>query len=98
MTSTHRLTIAMKRRRVIRVTRGSEIGTDRAGEGQPAEERALLRWIVRRGAAAARDLLVSAVGKLHGGNLVPGTHAVERREPFGIRCLVDEDRAAGPRV
>src|SRR5829696_8111750 len=98
MASTHRLTIAMKRRRVIRVTRGSEIGTDREGEGQPAEERVLLRRGVRGGAAASRDLLVLAVGKLHGGDLVPRAHAVEWREPGFVRCLVEEDGAGRSRV
>src|SRR5215213_3809604 len=98
MTSTHRLTIAMKRRRLIRVTRGSEIGTDREGEGQSAEERVLLRGRVRGGTAASRELLVSAVGKLHGGDLVPRAHAVEWREPLLVRCLVEEDRAGGSRV
>src|SRR5215212_6036856 len=85
MASTHRLTIAMKRRRVIRVTGGSEIGTDREGEGQAAEEGSLLRRSVRGGAAAPGDLLVFAVGAPHGGDAVPWAHAVERREPLSVR-------------
>src|SRR5204863_7516625 len=98
VTSTHRLTIAMKRRRVIRVARGSEIGTDREGEGQPAEERVLLRRIVRRGAAPSRDLLVPAIGKQDGWNLVSRAHAVEWGKPLLVRRLVVDARTGGSGV
>src|SRR5690242_11843593 len=88
----------MKRRRVIRVAGGSEIGTDRESEGQPAEERVLLRGSVRGGAAPPGDLLVLAVRKLHGRNAIPRRHTVEWREPRSVGCLIEEDRARRPTV
>src|SRR5678816_1381571 len=98
MASTHRLTIAMKRRRVIRDLRGSEIGTDREGERQPTEEGVLLWRSVRGGTAAPGDLLVLGVGHRHGGNPVSGAHTVERREPLFVGRLVEEQRAVRSRV
>src|SRR6476661_13882 len=92
MTSTHRLTSAMKRRRVIRGLGASEIGTDGEGERQPAQEGARLRRQVRGGTAAARQLLVLAIRELHGGDPVPGAHTIEWREALGVGRLVVEDR------
>src|SRR3569832_1729685 len=98
MTSTHRLTIAMKRRRVIRVTGGSEIGTDREGEGQPAKERVLLRRRVGGGTAVSRYLLVHPFGRQHGVYPVTRAHAPERREPLCVRRLVEEQCTVRPWV
>src|SRR5678816_2461935 len=98
MPSTHRLTIAMKRRRLIRVTGASEIGTDGEGERQPAEEGARLGRRVRGRTVAARQLLVLAVRELHGGNLVARAHTIEWRETLSVGRLVVEDRARGTPV
>src|SRR6476659_969568 len=98
MTSTHRLTSAMKRRRLIRGLGASEIGTDGEGECQPAEEGARLGWHVRGGTAAARQLLVLAVRQLHGRDPVAGAHTIEWREALGVGRLVVEDRAGWARV
>src|SRR5215213_8565466 len=97
MASTHRLTIAMKRRRVIRVAGGSEIGTNREGESQPAEEGVLL-WRCVAGRTDAGKLLVCTIRKLHRGDAIPRADAIQRREPLRVRRLVVEDRPGRPRV
>src|SRR5437899_10240981 len=98
MTSTHRLTSAMKRRRVIRGLGASEIGTDGEGERQPAQERARFRWQVRGRTAAARQLLVLAVRQLHGRDPVAGAHTIEWCEALGVGRLVVEDRPGRPLI
>src|SRR6478672_9503940 len=90
MTSTHRLTSAMKRRRVIRGLGASEIGTEGEGERQPAQEGARLRRQVRGGTAAARQLLVLVIRELSGEGWVPWPHTIDWREALGVGSMVGE--------
>src|SRR5258705_2265712 len=103
-TSVHRATRTTKRRRVMRGTYGAEleVGADREGKGQAAEE-GIFSWRRERGADRALDLLVLAGGVRYGRNPIVRRHAIQRERGEtlidGRRCVeIDRPGRLGERI
>src|SRR4051794_29877154 len=92
MTSTQRLTRAMKLRRVMREGGGSEIRADGESPGETTEECARLLGSEGRRTRIAGYLLIP-LRATYCWNAVARTHTVERSESIGIGRNVVVDRA-----
>src|SRR4051812_5970299 len=92
MTSTHRLTRAMKLRRVMREGGGSEIRADGESPGETTEECARLLGSEGGRARVAGYLLIS-LRATYCWDAVARTHTVERSESIGIGRNVVVNRA-----